>query len=99
VRTFSRQFTVAGVLLLLFTGEAAAQAVTGHTFHVFVRGVDAGAEEVTVMDTPGGFTLRGSGRLNAPLNLTVEYVEAPRADRELRPRDEPLFRPHQRQRH
>ena len=84
MRTFSRHLTVAGLLLLLFTGRAAAQAVAGHTFHVFVRGVDAGAEEVTLMDAPGGFTLRGSGRLNAPLNLTVEYWEA-RYDRTWKP--------------
>jgi pimeloyl-ACP methyl ester carboxylesterase len=63
-------------LLLLVAGEAGAQAVAARTFRVFVRGADTGSEEVTLLEGPDGHTLRGSGRLNAPLNLGIEYWEA-----------------------
>jgi pimeloyl-ACP methyl ester carboxylesterase len=72
------------MLLLLLTGHAAAQAPAAHSFRVFVRGVEAGREEVTLLDAPEGFTLRGSGRLNAPVNLAIEYWEA-RYDRAWKP--------------
>lgn len=71
-------------MLLLLTGEAAAQTIAAHTFRVFVRGVAAGSEEVTLLEVPDGYTLRGSGRLNAPLNLAIEYWEA-RYDRAWKP--------------
>jgi len=51
---------------------------------VFVRGVDAGIEEVTVFDSPEGWTLRGSGKFRAPLNLAMDYWEA-RYDRAWKP--------------
>jgi pimeloyl-ACP methyl ester carboxylesterase len=61
-----------------------AQTSTAHTFHVFVRGVDTGIEEVTVLESPDGWTLRGSGKLRAPVNLSMDYWEA-RYDRAWRP--------------
>ena len=79
----SRHITVAALLLLQLTHAAAAQT-TAHTFHVFLRGVKAGTEEVTVLDSPEGWMLRGSGRLGAPINLTTEYWEA-RYDRSWKP--------------
>ncbi len=84
MRILPKHFTVAGAWLLILAGAAAAQPVTGNTFRVFVRGSDAGSEEVTVLESPAGFTLRGSGRLNAPLNLAIEYWEA-RYDRDWKP--------------
>ena len=55
-----------------------------HTFRVFVRGVDTGIEEVTVLESADGWTLRGSGKLRAPLNLAIDYWEA-RYDRAWKP--------------
>ncbi len=64
--------------------DAAAQAPAAHTFHVFVRGVDAGTEEVTVLESADGWTLRGSGKLRAPINLSMDFWEA-RYDRTWKP--------------
>ena len=61
-----------------------AQKTTASTFRVFVRGADIGIEEVTVLETPDGWTLRGSGKLGAPLNLSMDYWEA-RYDRTWKP--------------
>jgi pimeloyl-ACP methyl ester carboxylesterase len=78
--------TVAALMVLSVTRVAAAQAPSAHTFHVFIRGAEAGTEEVTVFGSPDGWVLRGSGRLGAPLNLTTEYWEI-RYDRTWRPVD------------
>jgi pimeloyl-ACP methyl ester carboxylesterase len=81
---FAKHFTV--VLALIFGAgvHASAQSTAASTFRVFVRGVDTGIEEVTVFDSPDGMTLRGSGRLRAPINLTMDYWEA-RYDRSWKP--------------
>jgi uncharacterized protein len=71
-------------LLLLALGHPAAAQTTAHTFHIFIRGAEAGTEEVTVLDSPQGWTLRGSGRLGGTINLTTEYWEA-RYDRSWKP--------------
>lgn len=63
---------------------AAAQTTASHTFRVFVRGADTGIEEVTVMESADGWTLRGSGKLRAPVNLAMDYWEA-RYDRAWKP--------------
>lgn len=78
-----RHITVAALLLLRLSHAAAAQT-TAHTFRIFIRGAEAGTEEVTVLESPEGWTLRGSGRLGAPINLTTQYWEA-RYDRDWRP--------------
>jgi uncharacterized protein len=70
--------------LLLAAQAASSQTTAAHTFQVFIRGAQAGSEEVTVMESPDGWTLRGSGRLREPLDLTVEYWEA-RYDRNWKP--------------
>jgi pimeloyl-ACP methyl ester carboxylesterase len=67
--------TVAAVMLLCVGRSASAQAPSAHTFHVFIKGADAGSEEVTVFSSPDGWALRGSGRLTGSLNLTTEYWE------------------------
>jgi pimeloyl-ACP methyl ester carboxylesterase len=51
---------------------------------VFVRGVDTGIEEVTVLESADGWTLRGSGKLRAPVNLSMDFWEA-RYDRAWKP--------------
>ena len=82
-----RQFTVAALLLataLAFAGTAAAQTSVAHTFRVFVRGIDTGIEEVTVIEAADGWTLRGSGKLRAPVNISMDYWEA-RYDRAWKP--------------
>ena len=64
--------------------SAAAQTTVAHTFRVFVRGIETGIEEVTVLDAADGWTLRGSGKLRAPINLSMDYWEA-RYDRAWKP--------------
>ncbi len=80
-----KQFTVVAALLLAAgVHEAAAQTPAANTFRVFVRGADAGTEEVTLLESAEGWTLRGSGKLRAPINLAMDYWEA-RYDRAWRP--------------
>ena len=71
-------FSAAGVQ------DAAAQTSAAHTFRVFVRGADTGIEEVTVLESAEGWTLRGSGKLRAPVNLVMDFWEA-RYDRAWKP--------------
>jgi pimeloyl-ACP methyl ester carboxylesterase len=74
-----RHSTVAALLLLgrpAAAQTAAAQMAAAHTFHVFIRGSEAGTEEVTVLESADGWTLRGSAHLGPPLNLNVDYWEA-----------------------
>jgi pimeloyl-ACP methyl ester carboxylesterase len=67
---------VAALVMACGAESASAQTTTANTFRVFLRGADTGIEEVTVMESPEGWTLRGSGKLRAPLNLAVDYWEA-----------------------
>src|SRR5687768_14649440 len=86
VKSLSHFTWRAAVLTALFlgVGSAAAQTPAAHTFRIFVRGVDTGIEEVTVIETADGWTLRGSGKLRAPVNLSMDYWEA-RYDRAWKP--------------
>ena len=79
-----RQFTVVAALLVAGAQQATAQTQAANTFRVFVRGADAGSEEVTLLESAEGWTLRGSGKLHAPFNLVMDYWEA-RYDRAWRP--------------
>ena len=85
---FLKYFTVIAGLVVASVAaglpDAAAQTPAAHTFHVFVRGVDTGVEEVTVLESAEGWTLRGSGKLRAPVNLTMDFWEA-RYDRSWKP--------------
>ncbi len=85
---FLRHFTVIAALLAAagshVTQDAAAQSQTANTFRVFLRGAEAGIEEVTLLASPDGWTLRGSGKLRAPVNLSMDYWEA-RYDRAWKP--------------
>ena len=65
-------------------GRCRADDGVAHTFRVFVRGVDTGIEEVTVLESADGWTLRGSGKLRAPVNLAMDFWEA-RYDRAWKP--------------
>jgi pimeloyl-ACP methyl ester carboxylesterase len=76
--------TVAAALLLLAGAAASGQTAAAHTFHVFLRGNEVGTEEVTLFELADGWTLRGSARFGAPLNLKIEYWEA-RYDRGWKP--------------
>lgn len=51
---------------------------------MFLRGADVGIEEVVLVESPDGWTFRGSGKLGPPLNLSIDYWEA-RYDRAWRP--------------
>jgi pimeloyl-ACP methyl ester carboxylesterase len=75
---------VAALVTVVCAQEAAAQTTASQTFRVFVRGVDTGIEEVTVLESAEGWTLRGSGKLRAPVNLSMDYWEA-RYDRDWKP--------------
>ena len=77
-------FSVIAVLLFGTQYHPAAQTSSGTIFRVFVRGADTGIEEVTILESPDGYTLRGSGKLRAPINLAMDYWEA-RYDRSWRP--------------
>jgi len=79
-----RYFTVAALLLAGCAHQAAAQAKAANTFRIFVRGVEAGIEEVTLLESAEGWTLRGSGKLRAPINIAMDYWEA-RYDRSWKP--------------
>ena len=75
---------LAGLILATGSRSADAQTATASTFRVFLRGADTGVEEVTVFESPDGWTLRGSGKLRAPINLSMDYWEA-RYDRAWKP--------------
>jgi pimeloyl-ACP methyl ester carboxylesterase len=81
-----RHFTVAALMLMCVIRAAGAQTPSAHTFHVFIRGAEAGTEEATLFESPDGWAIRGSGRLGPPLNLTTEYWEI-RYDRSWKPID------------
>ena len=83
--SFLRHFSVVAALLVVAgVQDAAAQATASRTFRVFVRGVDTGIEEVTLMESAEGWTLRGSGKLRAPVNIAMDFWEA-RYDRSWKP--------------
>jgi pimeloyl-ACP methyl ester carboxylesterase len=44
-------------------------------FKVFVRGAQIGTEEVSVVRTPAGMVISGSGRLSAPLDVVTNKCE------------------------
>jgi pimeloyl-ACP methyl ester carboxylesterase len=83
-----RRWAVAAALLAAFgvsgIRHAEAQISAAHTFRVFVRGADTGIEEVTVLESADGWTLRGSGKLRSPVNLAMDFWEA-RYDRGWKP--------------
>jgi pimeloyl-ACP methyl ester carboxylesterase len=83
-----RRWAVVVALVMAFgtagAQNAAAQTTVASTFRVFVRGIDTGIEEVTVLEAPDGWTLRGSGKLGAPVNISMDFWEA-RYDREWKP--------------
>src|SRR5688500_18174121 len=79
-----RAAVLAALFLGVGIGSAAAQTSASHTFRVFVRGADTGIEEVTVLESADGWTLRGSGKLRAPVNLAMDFWEA-RYDRAWKP--------------
>jgi pimeloyl-ACP methyl ester carboxylesterase len=80
--------SIVAALAVLFAlhhaGDQAAAQTAAHTFRIFIRGVEAGSQEVTVLESPAGWTLRGSGRLGTPINLSIDYWEI-RYDREWKP--------------
>ncbi len=83
--SFLRHFSVVAALVVVAgVQHAAAQAPASNTFRVFVRGVDTGIEEVTVTESADGWTLRGSGKLRAPVNIAMDFWEA-RYDRAWKP--------------
>jgi len=78
--------------LLVVTAPAAAVAQTTvpsemgkpATFTIFVNGATAGSEEITSTLTAEGWTIRSSGRIGVPVNLTNSRFEV-KYDREWKP--------------
>ena len=66
-------------LLVLASAAVAGQAPppqpAAAEFTVFIRGVAIGVEQVTVSRTADAFTVSGTERLGAPLNVTVRRAE------------------------
>lgn len=74
-------------LLLLTTCASLALAQDGQpaaTFRVFAAGRAIGTEQVAVTQTSDGWSIAGSGRLEAPVNLDTRWFEA-RYDRSWHP--------------
>ena len=74
------------VLAAVAVPLAAQSAVRSETFRIFLRGTDIGSEEVTVLQSPDGWILRGSGGVGAPFDVTLKFWEA-RYDQDWRPRE------------
>src|SRR5687767_8624307 len=49
-----------------------------------MRGIESGLEEVTLLESAEGWTLRGSSKMRAPISVAIDYWEA-RYDRSWRP--------------
>lgn len=74
---FLRYLTVAiAIIAAVSLDRTAAQQTSASTFRVFVRGTETGIEEVTIFESPQGWTLRGSGKMRPPINLATDYWEA-----------------------
>jgi uncharacterized protein len=73
---FPKYLTVVAALIVATGIRSDAQSTSASTFRVFLRGADTGVEEVTVFESAEGWTLRGSGRLRAPINVAIDYWEA-----------------------
>ena len=61
-----------------------APAGVAANFKIFVRGIQAGTEEVSVARTPQGMVISGSGRLGPPIDVITNRCEA-RYDAQLKP--------------
>ena len=68
----------------LVTGVAAAQSpattspgpdMSASSFTVFVRGVPVGSEQAAITRDAGGWTITGSGRIGAPIDLVARRVQ------------------------
>ncbi len=75
-----RHCTAAAFLVLLAASAAVAQPMpspgTGaSTLSIFVQGMPIGSEEVTVTRHADGWTIRATGRLGAPVNITTSRFE------------------------
>ena len=71
----SRHLTVALLVATIWGGALAAQErpLPGQaSFLVFIRSQQVGRERVTLTRTPTGWLLQGTGRLDAPIDLTTE---------------------------
>ena len=81
----TRHCTLALLLLTTCTGPARAQdGRAAATFRIFASGRAIGTEQVTVTQTQDGWSIAGSGRLEAPVNLDTRWFEA-RYDRAWHP--------------
>lgn len=70
-----RYFSAALFTLSAFS-IAAAQPLTGDaSFRVFLRGMAIGTSDVSLTRDNGGWLIRGSTRIGAPINLTVRRIE------------------------
>lgn len=71
------------------TGQPAAQpvATSGPSrFLIYLRSVQVGTEESSVVRTPEGWTITGGGRIGPPLDLTTRRIEL-KYDADWKPRE------------
>jgi uncharacterized protein len=68
--------TLLGLLVPLGASVRGQSPLRSDTFHIFVRGKDVGSEELTVVQTPEGWILRGTGGAGPPLDITLRFWEA-----------------------
>jgi pimeloyl-ACP methyl ester carboxylesterase len=76
-----RHFTAAGFLLLAASTSIAHPRLAGQlvpipsNLTVFIQGMAIGSEQVTVTSSADGWTIRATGRLGAPVNITTTRFE------------------------
>lgn len=85
-----RHHCIVPVLLVLAAQAAAARPSPAQQpgpvgkFLIFMQGTQIGAEQATVTASADGWTIRGSGRVGSPVDLTTSRFDV-RYDREWRP--------------
>src|SRR5262245_38618658 len=76
-------FALAATLPLVASAQPAASARPS-TFKIFLRSAQIGTEDISVTQTPAGWTILGTGRIGPPLDIVARRVEL-KYDAEWRP--------------
>jgi pimeloyl-ACP methyl ester carboxylesterase len=77
---FYRYSTAAALFLMVAASVGSAQSTPpqdagSSSLRVFVQGMPLGSEDVTVTSGPDGWLVKSTGRLGAPINVTVSKFE------------------------
>jgi uncharacterized protein len=76
-------FALAATLPLVASAQPAASTQPS-TFRIFLRSAQIGTEEISLTQTPAGWTILGTGRIGPPLDIVARRVEL-RYDAQWRP--------------